>query len=141
MVDFNNESTVQIKTHELFEKCILEKWYNFISAVGHYHRKESEGFEINIHDLQGRLLELFYSAYGDLSKYWEETKIKEQEDLIYSTSDPRKLIEIFKELNKVLTSINITGTKVDKTVDRDILLIKDDLEVGDDYEDDTTRTT
>jgi hypothetical protein len=130
-LNFDNESIITIKTHELFEKCLIEKWYNFISALEHYNSKSEEGLSINMAILRAKLLGLFYSCIGDLRKNWKKEEIIETKKLIYSTKSYDELISIFENINDVLSSINITGTKVERLVEKDVLITPEDFEISD----------
>jgi len=125
MVNWNNESIVTIKTQELYEKCVLEKWYNVLEILEYYETKKSEGMDVSIEKVKARLKTLYRVCYGDFPKWLSEQQVLELKNKLYQTEDFDVLEDCFMKLVDFLTEISILGSKREKIIDESIIDMSD----------------
>lgn len=119
MVNWNNESTVTIKTQELYEKCVLEKWYNVLEIFEYYQIKVNEGLDVNIDKIRYRILTLYRAVLGDIKKFKGKKEMIKIKSLIYKSKTINDYENCFDEISIFLTEARILGSKRDRVYDHD----------------------
>lgn len=126
MVNWNNESIVTIRTQELYEKCVLEKWYNVLEGFEHYEIKDAQGILYDIAKVKARLKTLFRVCYGDFPKEMDKDDIDKLQFTIYNSNDLEELEICFLQIIRFLTEINVLGSKREKIMDSVMQPLEDD---------------
>jgi hypothetical protein len=132
MVNFNSEALVALKTQELYEKCIMEKWYNVLEAFESYDNK-FEVQQVTTNTIKNRLKTLYRATSGDQKRFWEKNQVIRMKQLLYHTEEYDQLEFCFDQLCDLLQEVSILGTKRIKMVSGDLTGV-DDLDDPDEDE-------